>query len=97
MFKKISKGDKEVQHKSLLDKQMEILRILKENPSGLTKGFLWRESRKYLTRTAYETSLQMGMSTKRIKYAVTKDDKGRRKSVYLITDKGVDILKSHNS
>ena len=45
MFKKISKGDKDKQHMSLLEKQMYVLRILKSHPDGISKGFLWKEAR----------------------------------------------------
>ena len=97
MYKKISKGDKDKQHMSLLEKQMYILRILKSHPDGISKGFLWKESRAKLTRSAYETAVQMATSSKRLQFRNIKQENGRIKSVYLITDKGLDALENHGS
>lgn len=97
MHKKISKGDKDKQHTSLLEKQMYILEILKKNPDGLSKGFLWRDAQHKLDRSAYETAINMAMSSRRLEFRNLKQEDGRIKSVYLITSKGLDALKNYNS
>jgi len=97
MFKKISKGDKDKQHMSLLEKQMYVLRILKSHPDGISKGFLWKEARGKLSRSAYETAVKMATSSRRLQFRNIKQENGRTKSVYLITDKGLDALEKHSS
>ena len=97
MYKKISKGDKDKQHMSLLEKQMYVLKILKSHPDGLSKGFLWKEARAKLTRSAYETAVKMATSSRRLQFRNIKQENGRTKSVYLITDKGLDALEIHGS
>ena len=97
MYQKITKGDKNKQHMSLLEKQMYVLRILKGHPEGLTKGFLWKEARAKLSRSAYETAVKMATSSKRLTFRNIKQENGRIKSVYLITDKGLDALENHGS
>ncbi len=97
MYQKITKGDKNKQHMSLLEKQMYVLRILKGHPEGLTKGFLWKEARKKLERSAYETAVKMATSSRRLTFRNIKQENGRIKSVYLITDKGLDALENHGS
>ena len=97
MYQKITKGDKDKQHMSLLEKQMYVLRILKGHPEGLTKGFLWKEARKKLKRSAYETAVKMATSSRRLTFRNIKQENGRIKSVYLITDKGLDALENHGS
>ena len=97
MYKKISKGDKDKQHMSLLEKQMYVLKILKEHPDGISKGFLWKEARKKLERSAYETAVQMATSSRRLPFRNIKQENGRTKRAYLIADKGLDALESHGS
>ena len=97
MYQKITKGDKDKQHMSLLEKQMYVLKIIKSHPDGISKGFLWKEARDKLTRSAYETAVRMATSSKRLQFRNIKQENGRIKSVYLITDKGLDALETHGS